>query len=133
MNVPRNGLPKARHLCLKRDIDVLFAKGSHSAMAYPLRAIWTVKATESPLPYQILFVAPKRKLHHAVDRNLAKRHMREAFRTNQHSLPTTEHGVLQIALLWVADTNLSYARVERALQQLLPKISQTLSQQATTP
>lgn len=35
---------------------------------------------------QILIVAPKKKFHHAVDRNRVKRQLRDIFRRNKHSL-----------------------------------------------
>ena len=49
-------------------------------MAFPFSISWTLlpaEETRFPMPAQVLIVAPKRIFHNAVDRNRAKRLMRE--------------------------------------------------------
>ncbi|MBP3227215.1 MAG: ribonuclease P protein component [Bacteroidaceae bacterium] len=117
-------LRKARRLCLKRDVDALFRRGLPSAMAFPLRAVWhEVEADAGGAPYKMMAVAPKRRLRHAVDRNRAKRQVREAFRLMQEHLPQTEGRCLHVAFLWVSDTPQSTDRVKAAMARLLHKIS----------
>ncbi|MGN1241302.1 MAG: ribonuclease P protein component, partial [Alloprevotella sp.] len=71
--------PKAEHLCLKRDIERLFSAGTKSLSAYPLRVV-VGEADTGSVPVKVLMSVSKRRLHHAVDRNRAKRQMREAYR-----------------------------------------------------
>lgn len=72
---------KEERLCSRRLIDQLYAEG-HRLMAFPFSVQWIIvesgKVTESPC--QVMIVAPKRKFHHAVDRNRVRRLVRECWR-----------------------------------------------------
>lgn len=90
---------KPEHLCKQKEIEALFSAGSQSFTAYPLRATFKqVEPTTGPAVKVLLSVA-KRRLHHAVDRNRAKRQLREAYRLQKHLLlqachrtqPSTSH------------------------------------------
>ena len=85
--------PKAEHLCLKRDIERLFSAGTKSLSAYPLRVVVGAAETGS-VPVKVLMSVSKRRLHHAVDRNRAKRQMREAYRLNKHILKDGGNDIL---------------------------------------
>ena len=77
---------KPEHLCKQKEIEALFSAGSQSFTAYPLRATFKqVEPTTGPAVKVLLSVA-KRRLHHAVDRNRAKRQLREAYRLQKHLL-----------------------------------------------
>ena len=79
----RHKFPKAEHICLKRDIDQLFTAGTRSAVSFPLRAIVRTRPHDGKFPrVQVLISVAKRRLRHAVDRNRAKRQIREAYRGN---------------------------------------------------
>lgn len=81
------GFPKPEHLTLQRDIDALFAAGGHSAVAFPVRAVWRLAEWSGRGPrVKVLVSVSKRKFKHAVDRNRAKRQMREAYRLNKYIL-----------------------------------------------
>jgi ribonuclease P protein component len=73
---------KEERLCNKRLIDELFHNGS-SFLCYPFKASWLL--TDEPLqfPVQILFSVSKKRFKRAVDRNLIKRRMREAYRLHK--------------------------------------------------
>jgi ribonuclease P protein component len=73
---------KEERLCNKKLIDGLFHNGS-SFLCYPFRVSWL--HTDEPLPFaaQVLFAAAKKRYKTAVDRNLIKRRMREAYRLHK--------------------------------------------------
>ncbi len=74
---------KSERLSSKKDIQELFNNGS-SFYLYPFKVI-TLPADTSKL-HQVLFSVPKRLFKRAVDRNLLKRRMREAYRLNNSEL-----------------------------------------------
>lgn len=120
-------LRKARHLCLQRDIESIFAKGNSNTAAFPLRAVWKwieneADASNLEIPYKVMFCVSKRHLRHAVDRNRAKRQMREAFRLNQKKQATAHTHTLHLAFIWLSDTPQPTQKVERAIQRVLERI-----------
>lgn len=120
----RYSFGKAEHLCLTKDIESLFAEGTHSASVYPLRAVYRrIKPGGKPA-IKVLLSVPKRKLRRAVDRNRAKRLLREAYRHHKDLLPAIlapDEG-LHIAFLWLSDRTLATAKVEAQLVKLLRRI-----------
>lgn len=76
---------KEERLCNKKLIDGLFHNGS-SFLCYPFRASWMVTDAGQQFPVQIVFSVAKKRYKRAVDRNLVKRRMREAYRLNKQSL-----------------------------------------------
>lgn len=89
--------PKSERLYKKKDIQELFDKGS-SFYLYPFRVI-VQKPAGHPVN-QVLFSVSKRNFKKAVDRNLIKRRMREAYRLSKAALPQTS--ALQIAYIYTA-------------------------------
>lgn len=73
---------KEERLCNKRLIDELFHNGS-SFLCYPFKVSWMAASQPQEFPAQVLFSVPKKRFKSAVDRNLLKRRMREAYRLNK--------------------------------------------------
>ena len=70
---------KEERLCNKKLIDKLFHNGS-SFLCYPFKASWLLIEEPQQYPAQILFSVSKKRYKRAIDRNLIKRRMREAYR-----------------------------------------------------
>ena len=73
---------KEERLCNKKLIDELFHNGS-SFLCYPYRVSWLAVAEANESPVQVLIAVPKKRYKRAVDRNLLKRRIREAYRLNK--------------------------------------------------
>ena len=69
---------KEERLCSQKLIDQLYSDGRR-LMAFPYSVMWREEPSLE-VPCQVLIVAPKRRFHHAVDRNHAKRITRECYR-----------------------------------------------------
>lgn len=119
--MPNLKLHKSEKLCSLTAIDALFApQGNSSALAYPLRMVWTLRGTDARpggAPVQFFISVPKKRLRHAVDRVTMRRRIREAYRLNRHLLP--EGVCANVAFIYVASDLRPYQRVEAAMQKLL--------------
>lgn len=123
--------PKSEHLCLRSDIEALFAAPTKSAAVFPLRAVGRVVAftpKDKKARVKVLLSVPKRKLRHAVDRNRAKRQLREAYRTRKFLLENAlpEGKGLHLAFLWLADKPIPSQRVDESMRRLLMQFSESL-------
>lgn len=119
-------LRKKEKLCSQTAIDALFASPeAKSALAFPLRMVWVqnngARRSAVGVPVQFFISVPKKKLRHAVDRVKMRRRIREAYRLNRRLIP--EHvECTDLAIIYVAPELVSYQRIERAIQKLLPQL-----------
>lgn len=121
---------KRERLVSLRLIDELFGGGnSRSLAAYPLRAIYLQKAREEhDEPLQLLISVPKKRFHHAVDRNRVKRQVREAWRRHKQSLTAAlpADSRLLVALVWLSDSQLPTAEVDERVASLVKRMCEKL-------
>ena len=127
------GFPKAEHITLKRDIEAIFAAGTHSTAAFPLRAVWHSTEWDGHSPrVKVMVSVSKRKFKHAVDRNRAKRQMREAYRLSKHILTDAQDiphdKALHVAFIWTSDTEQPTSLIMQKLQRLLRRIGEKQQQ-----
>lgn len=111
---------KAERLSKEKWIQELFDKGS-SFYLYPFKIIY-LKHPDSTLPNQILISVPSRQFKKAVDRNLIKRRIREAYRTQKSNLTQP----LIFAIVYTAKEILPFSEVKTKILIALTKLS-TLS------
>ena len=143
--------PKSERLCSRKAIEALFAGGNRAFSAFPLRVVYRVIPQESTpsLSPQVLISVSTRHFKHAVDRNRAKRQIREAWRLNRDILspssgsvsdglsvgtppPAIDSNTLQphslhIAFIWLADTPQPSDLVHRKMRNLLHRITEDLT------
>ena len=117
---------KEERLCNKRLIDGLFHNGS-SFLCYPFRASWQHTSGLQPYPVQILFSVSKKRYKHAVDRNLVKRRLREAYRLQKqlHLYDVLNATGKQIILSvgYIGKEILPYDVIEKKMLKLLTQLS----------
>lgn len=97
----KNTFGKEEKLKSRKIIDQLFSEGK-SVSKDGFTLVYLVKELPTFYPAQATFSCPKRNYKHAVDRNRAKRIMREVYR--HHKYPLYEKLVAtkkQLALMWV--------------------------------
>ena len=84
----------------------------------------TYERQDGQQPVEVLISIPKKRLHHAVDRNRVKRQVREAFRRQKHLLtekvPPTQ--TVAIAFIWLTDRLLPSADIESRMKNVLERI-----------
>ena len=113
---PVHSFPKQQRLCSLKAIEALFASGNRSLTAFPLRVVY--RDAEQT---QVLVSVAKRHFKHAVDRNRAKRQVREAWRLNRDLIEATP---LHLAFIWLADEPLPSELVRRKMRLLLHRIQE---------
>jgi len=118
---------KEERLCNKRLIDELFHNGS-SFLCYPFKASWLlVDAATQSTPAQVLISVSKRRYKHAVDRNLVKRRIREAYRLQKqqhlYNLLTGADKKIVFSLSYIGKQIEPYELMEKKMLKLLKQLS----------
>lgn len=112
------GLPKAERISLKKEIESLFDRKNEalkSFFAHPLKMI--ALPTDDSFS-KIIITVPKRKFKKAVDRNLLKRRIREAYRTQKQEVASPH----LIGFIYVGNEIENYEMLENAVLKILKKL-----------
>ena len=121
---------KKERIVSQKLIEELFGGGkSHSLAAFPLRAVYMQQERQDRQePVKVLVSVPKKRLHHAVDRNRAKRQIREAYRLQKQLLTEkmAQGQTVDIAFVWLSDQLLPSAEVNGRMKNLLERIAKRI-------
>lgn len=117
-----NSFSKKERLHKRKRIQELFDQGSSFYM-YPFKTFILPVPDDHTLFHQILISVSSRNFKRAVDRNLIKRRIREAYRKQKHLLP--ESPKLALAIVYSARDVMDYDEMEKKLNQVLKKISKS--------
>lgn len=117
-------LKKHEILRSKKIIQELFDNGS-SFFLYPFKVFYLPNLTQNT--NQVLFTVSKRYYKRAVDRNLIRRRIREAYRLNKNYLIADQHELfsLSIALIYISKSKLPYSEIENKLKQVFTRLNKT--------
>ena len=102
---------------------------SQSVAAFPLRAVYMLSERQrDDALVQLLISVPKKRFHHAVDRNRVKRQVREAFRQHKDLLceVVPEGQRLLLAFIWLSDEHRPSKEIEGRIVSLMRRISEKI-------
>lgn len=121
--------PPAEKLKSRTLIQRLFSEGK-SVSKFPLRLIF-VPVEDAASAVQIGVSVPKKHFKKAVDRNLIKRRMREAYRHNKQLLELSAQTPYACMIVYNSPEALSYAEIESRMQALFKKFSDFKAENAS--
>lgn len=119
---------KAEKLCSIKDIELLYKQGS-SKTFYPLKIFWRENKFESKYPARVLITVPKRLYKRAVDRNLMKRRIREAYRHAKPNFYTellNKELQLDVLIMYVGKEKEDFTVVQKSLEGAIKKLTEQL-------
>jgi ribonuclease P protein component len=107
---------KEERLKKRKDIQELFNKGS-SFYLYPFK-VYALPGGSAPF-HQVLISVSSKNFKRAVDRNLIKRRVREAYRLQKHKLPENK---LVLGFIYTAKEILPFREIENKVLLALSRL-----------
>lgn len=119
----RNTFSKKERLTSVKSITRLFEAGN-SLVVYPLKVVWLPFPDDSPFAAQAAFAVSRRNFRKAVDRNLLKRRMREAYRLGKNSFYDAcgERKII-LMFIYIAKEPLPSKNIAKAMATTLNRIA----------
>jgi ribonuclease P protein component len=111
---------KEEKLRKEKVIQELFDKGS-SFYLFPFKVYYTPNPDQSYSFHQVLISASKRNFKKAVDRNLIKRRMREAYRLQKALIPATPK--ILLGFVYTHKEIILFDEMKKRMNQCLVKLS----------
>ena len=117
---PANGFSKRELICGKKDIDTLVSTGHWGSMGH-IKYCWHSNGVGVN---RILVSVPKKFFKRAVKRNLLKRRIREAYRTQKFLLPpATSLGGTDVLLQYNSNELFPYAVIRAEVAAVLAAVA----------
>lgn len=118
---------KSERLCSVKAISELFADGRTINIA-SVRILYRIRpATAGMMPVRVLITVPRRHFKKAVDRNLMRRRIREAWRKNKEPLVALmkDNGrTADIAIIWTDIMIRPYDYTEKCIKEAISRVSE---------
>ena len=115
---------KQERLCSLIEIKQLFVTGE-TFLNYPFSIRYKIEKRSNASDVQVVIISPKRYQRFAVNRNRAKRLMRESYRLNKEEIirfARENNLAIQIAISFVSQNIPDYKSVDSAIKRVLSNI-----------
>lgn len=119
-----NKFSKLEKLKSKKSIDLLFQKGKSINIA-PIRVVYLPKQESNNIPANVGVAVPKKNIKLAVNRNLIKRRIKEAYRLNNNTFKThllTNNISLDLMFVYNSKQILPYGEIEDKIKVILTRL-----------
>lgn len=124
-----NTFNKEERLCSRKLIDLLFKDGS-SFLLYPFRVSYLFTDAPHSFPAQVVINVSKKRFKRAVDRNLVKRRLREAYRiqkqTQLYSFLADREHLLLLSVQFIGKQIYDYSLFEKKLSAVFKRLISTI-------
>ena len=121
---------KEERLCNKKLIDGLFHNGS-SFLCYPFKVSWLAVDDPQLFPAQVMFSVAKKRYKRAVDRNLLKRRIREAYRLHKqqylYSHLSDNDKKIVFSIGYIGKDITPYDFIEKKMLKLLSQLTEQIT------
>lgn len=125
--MPDFSFRKRERLTSSKSISLLFQEGQ-SRSSFPFRILFSVRE-DGDIQARVAISVPKRLFKRAVDRNLLKRRIREAYRLNKEFFYTRLEEMnlkLNLVIQYQHKEILDFTSIEKGLQKVLEKLAKDL-------
>ena len=119
---------KKQRLCNVNAIERLFIE-SNSFTEHPFRIVWRHEENNGGISIKSLIVVPKKRLKLAVERNLIKRRISNAYRIQKKSIEfvlKNKRKQINLAIIYQEEKVLKYKLIEEKINLLLSRLQQKL-------
>ncbi len=127
--MPRHTLGKQERLKSRKKIEQLFAEGK-KLRKYPLAIVYlTEDLQDYKFSTQFTPSVPHRSFKRAVDRNLLKRRIREAYRKNNTALKehcTEKNVLLSLMVIYQDKTIQDYHTIEASMKHIIDELTRKI-------
>ena len=116
--------PKKQKLCSEKATEILFENGKYISEK-PFRAVWIFEENNDNIFLKSLIIVPKKRLKLAVDRNIIKRRIKEAYRLQKKQLEfflESNNQQLNLAIIYQQEEFLDYKTLEEKINLLLSRL-----------
>ena len=117
--------PHVEHLKSSLSIKEVM-DANQSVYSYPIKCYYDLSEQSDRAVVQLAVTVPKKRFHHAVDRNRLKRLMREGYRLHKKMLAVPDGMCCRLCWIYVSKDMATFTEMQEAAAAVFQKINQDL-------